>query len=186
MEKKRNAKGEGSFKINPDGTVTHRKCVGYKANGYRKIITVTRANKAACIKEMKRKEALWKQQEAVENVSGGTTVAELCELHLRYQVEQEELKPKSIDRRECTIEKHIAEYPLGHYQVQNVKTSDIDNHVSDLIKEKRLSPSSIEKVIDVLNAAYHWAVIRGELQFNPVAPIKPTLVKGCRRSGRRI
>lgn len=177
MEKKRNAKGEGSFKINPDGTVTHRKCVGYKANGYRKIITVTRANKAACIKEMKRKEALWKQQEAVENVSGGTTVAELCELHLRYQVEQEELKPKSIDRRECTIEKHIAEYPLGHYQVQNVKTSDIDNHVSDLIKEKRLSPSSIEKVIDVLNAAYHWAVIRGELQFNPVAPIKPTLVK---------
>ena len=46
MEQKRNAKGEGSFKINKDGTVTHRKSVGYKANGQRKILTVTAATTA--------------------------------------------------------------------------------------------------------------------------------------------
>ncbi len=33
MGEKRNAKGEGAFKINPDGIVTHRKSVGYKENG---------------------------------------------------------------------------------------------------------------------------------------------------------
>ena len=40
-----------------------------------------------------------------------------------------------------------------------------------------MSVSSIEKVIDVLNAAFNWAIMRGELEHNPVAPIKPTLVK---------
>ena len=46
----RNAKGEGSFKVNADGTVTHRKSVGFKANGRRKVITVTAKNKSACMR----------------------------------------------------------------------------------------------------------------------------------------
>lgn len=32
-------------------------------------------------------------------------------------------------------------------------------------------------MIDVLNAAYNWAITRGELEFNPVVPIKSTLNK---------
>ena len=45
MEKhKRNAKGEGSFKVNDNGTITHRKQVGFKVNGGRKILTVTANN----------------------------------------------------------------------------------------------------------------------------------------------
>lgn len=55
-EKKRNVKGEGSFKINQNGTVTHRKHVGYKLNGSRKILTVTANNKTACIREMREME----------------------------------------------------------------------------------------------------------------------------------
>lgn len=31
--------------------------------------------------------------------------------------------------------------------------------------------------MDVLNAAFKWAIARGELDMNPIAPIKPTLVK---------
>lgn len=177
MSAKRNAKGEGSFKFNPDGTVTHRKSVGFKQNGQRKILTVTATNKTACIREMRKKEAAWKRQVESESVMGGSTVEDLCRLHLKYQMDQEELKPKSIDRRECTINKHIAEYPLGHMQVQSVKVADIDDHVTALIQARELSASSIEKVVDVLNAAYNWAIIRGDLEFNPVAPIKPTLVK---------
>ena len=53
MMSKRNAKGEGSFKVNENGTVTHRKCVGYKVNGRRKVFTVTAATRAACIREMR-------------------------------------------------------------------------------------------------------------------------------------
>ena len=177
MEKKRNAKGEGSFVVNADGTVTHRKSVGYKANGNRKILTVTAGSKAACIREMKRKEAAWEKQKNAENIVAGTTILELCELHLKYQMEQSELKPKSIDRRECTIRKHIGEYPFGKMQIQAVKVADIDNHVTGLIQAGQLSASSIEKVVDVLNSAYNGAIMRGELEFNPVAPIKATLMK---------
>ena len=181
MEQKRNAKGEGSFKINKDGTVTHRKSVGYKANGQRKILTVTAANKTACIREMKKKESQWEKQKNAEQIMGGTTVVELCYLHLKYQTEQKELRPKSIDRRECTIDRHIDGYTLGRMQVQAVKVADIDNHITELIQEEKLSASSIEKVVDVLNAAYNWAMVRGELEKNPVVPIKPTLVKRIQR-----
>ena len=177
MGEKRNAKGEGAFKVNPDGTVTHRKSVGYKENGQRKVLTVTANTKAACLKEMKKKEDAWKKQNKTGNFCTSLTITELCERHLRYQVEQGELKPKSIDRRECTIEKHIALYPLGRIQLQAVKVADIDSHIGTLMKEGRLSVSSMEKVIDVLNAAYNWAITRGELDFNPVAPIKSTLDK---------
>ena len=48
-------------------------------------------------------------------------------------------------------------------QVQSIKAADIDNHITGLIQEGRLSASSIAKVIDVLNSAYNWAIARGEL-----------------------
>ncbi len=177
MDKKRNTKGEGSFVVNADGTVTHRKSVGYKSNGNRKVLTVTAGSRAACIREMKKKEAVWERQKNAENIVAGTTTLELCEMHLRYQMEQSELKPKSIDRRECTIYKHIGEYALGKMQIQAVKVADIDKHVTGLIQAGQLSASSIEKVVDVLNSAYNWAVVRGEVKFNPVAPIKTTLMR---------
>jgi len=185
MERKRNAKGEGSFKENPDGTITHRKTVGYQLNGNRKVLTVTAGSKTACIKEMRKKEAEWNKTKDSRDISQGHTVTDLCEIHLRYQVEQGELKPKSIDRRECTIEKHIAPYPIGRMQLQSVKVSDMDLHISGMIKEGRLSASSIEKVMDVLNAAYNWAIARGELEFNPIAPIKSTLEKRLQKMRQR-
>ena len=178
MEKKqRNAKGEGSFTQNANGTITHRKSVGYKDNGGRKVLTVTAENKTACIRAMKKKEAEWEKQKNVEKISVGMTVVELCESHLQYQVKQSELKPKSIDRRECTIYNHIAKYPIGRLQVQTVKIADVDDYITGLIRAGQLSASSIEKTLDVLNAAYNWAIMRGELEFNPVNPIKTTLVK---------
>lgn len=176
-EKKRNAKGEGSFIYNVDGTVTHRKSVGYKSNGNRKVLTVTAANKAACIREMKQKEMQWNKQQKANTAIAGATIVELCSLHLKYQIKQEELKAKSIDRRECTIERHIGDYPLGRMQTQAVKVPDIENHIISLIHGNKLSASSIEKVVDVLNSAFNWAVIRGEVEQNPVSPIKPALMK---------
>ena len=177
IEKKRNAKGEGSFKTNPDGTITHRKHVGYKMNGARKILTVTANTKAACIKEMRKKEHEWKEKQEKITFSDALTIEELCTMHLEYQIEQKELKPKSIDRRECTIEKHIGEYDLGKMQIQAVKARDIDLHINGLINEGKLSYSSIEKVLDVLNAAFSWAKLMEKWDTNPVEKIKPSLAK---------
>lgn len=44
-------------------------------------------------------------------------------------------------------------------------------------KEDKLSYSSIEKVLDVLNAAFCWAKIMEKWDSNPVEKIKPSLVK---------
>ena len=137
----RNARGEGSFTKNANGTVTHRKGVGYKADGGRKTLTVTASSRAACIREMKKKEAEWEQQKELEKIDGKITLAQFCQLHLDYQVENDDLKPKSIDRRECTINNQIAKYPLGKLQLQAVREEDISKHIKTLMDEGKLVAS---------------------------------------------
>lgn len=179
--RKRNAKGEGSFKVNENGTVTHRKSVGYKTNGYRKILTVTAPSKSACIREMKKKEEEWYRVREASFVQSKDTVAELCQKHLKYQIEQEDLKPKSIDRRECTIKNQIWEYDLGHLQIHSVTAVDIERYVKQLLREKKVGESSIVKAIDVINAAFEWAVLRGDIEKNPVRATKKSLKKKIKK-----
>ncbi|MDO5538969.1 MAG: tyrosine-type recombinase/integrase [Eubacteriales bacterium] len=175
--KKRNARGEGSFKKNPDGTITHRKGVGYKPNGKRKTLTVTAATKTACIKAMKKLEAEWNAKKSETMIDGKDTVYDLCYRHLKYQISNGDLKHKSIDRRECTIENQIKGYDVGYFQCRSVTSVDIEQHVKHLIAEGKVGASSIIKTVDVLNAAYAWAVRCGDLTNNPVVPVKAELVK---------
>lgn len=186
-KKKRNAKGEGHYKHNQNGTVTLRKSVGFQdgKKKTRKILTVTAPNKAACIRMMKKKEAEWEKQKNAEKLMPGTTVAEICKLHLQSQVRLSELKPKSIDRRECTIHNHIEKFPIGSMQAQSIKPPDIEEHITKLIQSGQLSASSVEKTLDVLNAAYKWVIMRGELGFNPVTPVKSTLEKRISKMKQR-
>lgn len=173
----RNTKGAGSFKKNPDGTVTHRKGVGYKPDGKRKTLTVTAATKTACIREMRKKEAEWNRQKAAAHIHIQDTIIDLCYSHLKYQIENGMLKSKSIDRRECTIENQIRGYDLAFMQIQAVTAVEIETHVNKLLAEKKVGQSSIAKTVDVLNAAFDWAIRRGDLDKNPVHIIKPELKK---------
>lgn len=180
-ERKRNAKGEGTFIQNKNGTITHKLNVGRRWDGRPKVLTVTCETKAACIREMKKKAAEWNASQDTEGLMAKGTVGDLCWKHLEYQVEHDELKPKSRDRRETTIKCHIEAYALGRMQVQAIGMSDIEKHIAILLNEDRLSDSSVKKVVDVLNAAYAWAVSRGKVSKNPVAPIKETLMKRIMR-----
>ena len=137
-EKKRNAKGEGSFTLNADGTVTHRKSVGFKTNGRRKVFTVTAKTKSACIKEMKKKESEWSKLKNCGQIYHNETIINLCRKHLEYQISNKDLKGKSIDRRECTIENQIEGYDLGYLQVYTVTPTDIEVHVNKLIAEGKV------------------------------------------------
>lgn len=175
--KQRNAKGEGSFKENENGTITHRKCVGYKKNGRRKVLTVTAASKSACIREMRKREEEWKKSRDDSLVTNKDTVSILCTKHLKYQVDNAELKPKSIDRRECTIKNQIMKYDLGWMQIHTVTPTDIECYVMQLLKENKIGGSSIIKAIDVINAAFEWAIMYGEIERNPVKSIKRSLLK---------
>ena len=170
----RAVKGQGSFKENPDGTITYRKGVGLKDDGKRKTLTVTAANRSICMRLMKEKEAAWLRKKNRTTISPRDTVEDLCTRHLEFQINNGELKPKSVDRREVTIKNQLAGYPIGHLQIQALTSANVDEHINRLIKEG-LSVSSVNKVLDVINAAYDWGVSRGELDENPVLPIKKSI-----------
>ena len=175
-KKTRNAKGQGCFVDMKDGTILYRKSAGLTPDGKRKILTVRASSKTACIQRMKDKEAEWYKELKRMEIGQTNTVEELCTKHLEFQVQNNELKPKSIDRREDTIKNQIGKYAIGHMQVQAVTPADIENHIGTLTKEN-LSTSSVKKALDVLNAAYEWAVVRGDLEANPVVQIKRTLAR---------
>lgn len=181
MKDKRNAKGEGSFKENKNGTVTHRKCVGYKVNGRRKVFTVTAATKAACIREMRKKERNWEKFGYDSYAEEKDTVLTLCEKHLQYQVKNDELKPKSIDRRECTINNQVRGYDLANLQIHTVNSTDIERYVSQILRENKVGESSIIKAIDIINAAYEWAISNGSVDKNPVSAIKRSLIRKVKK-----
>lgn len=177
----RNAKGEGSFRKNSNGTFTHRKSVGYKADGGRKVLTVTAPTKTACIREMRKKEAEWNHLKNASHIQLKDTVAELCYRHLEYQMENGDLRPKSVDRRESTIKNQIEKYDFGKMQLHMVTPIEVDKHIRYLMKEGKLSESSITKTVDVLNAAYTWATLHGDQRTNPVQSVKPDLVKKLKK-----
>lgn len=183
-KKKRGARGNGTFIERKDGSFIYRKSQGLNPNGKRKYISVVGETKAVCVKRMKEKEETLKRQKKMISLSGIDTVEELCQRHLEYQVRNKELKPKSIDRREDTIRNQIGKYPLGQMQIQAVTPADIDNHINTLIATD-LSVSTIKKSLDVLNAAYEWAVVRAELGFNPVLQIKRSIQKRLSKLGAK-
>jgi len=171
----------GSFTKNPDGTITHRKGVGFKLDGRRKTLTVTESSKAACIRAMKKKEEEWNRQKDFVIIHVGDTVTELCQKHLEYQRMNEELKGKSVDRRESTINNQIANYKIGSLQIHSVTSVDVDEHIRLLIKEGRLAESSITKALDVINAAFNWALMQQSLAVNPVEPVKKVLTSKLKK-----
>ncbi len=173
---KRGARGNGTFIEREDGSYIYRKSQGLNPNGKRKYISVVGKTKAVCVKRMKEKEERLKRVSGMVSLCDIDTVGELCQRHLEYQVQNRELKPKSIDRREDTIRNQIEKYPLGQMQIQAVTPADIDNHINTLISTN-LSVSTIKKSLDVLNAAYEWAVVRAELAYNPVLQIKRSIQK---------
>ena len=183
-KKKRGARGNGTFIERKDGSFIYRKSQGLNPNGKRKYISVVGETKAVCVKRMKEKEETLKRQKKMISLSGIDTVEELCQRHLEYQVQNKELKPKSIDRREDTIRNQIGKYPLGQMQIQAVTPADIDNHINTLIATD-LSVSTIKKSLDVLNAAYEWAVVRAELAYNPVLQIKRSIQKRLSKLGAK-
>lgn len=92
-----------------------------------------------------------------------------------------DLRPKSVDRRESTIKNQIEKYEFGRMQLHMVSSAEIDQHIRCLIKEGRLSESSILKTLDVINAAYTWAVFRGDIESNPAQAVKQELVRKIKR-----
>ena len=171
----------GTGHIEPYGhnMLRYRKQIGYKPDGKPDIVTGTGRTKAECIERFKKnleKRKAKRQNEAFhKNISTDIkdyrvlTVTDLCYLHL----EHDEKMPGTIesggaDRRECTIRNQIEPFPIGDLQVGSVDSSDVKRHIESLIlNPKEWDSSTIEKALNVLNAAFRWSVTQGFLSKNP-------------------
>lgn len=191
-EKRRN--GEGSFIHLPDGKVRMRQQVGYHPNGKQRILTVTDTSETKCLKKMR---------DRINNLSFNNnnyvreipkfSLTELCYKHLEYDCNSEIiisnmddkkkdlLKPKAVDRRKSTIRNQISKYEIGNKKINSVTSNMVKNHIEYLIRNTSLSISSIEKTLDVINAAYRWAIEQGYSSSNPctamIRKTKKTLKK---------
>jgi len=82
-----------------------------------------------------------------------------------FNVKIHELKPKSFDRMEVTLNNQI--YPhIGDYQIDVLTANDVQVLINKLVV-KKLSYSTIKKTYDCLNACFKLGVIKDELIKNP-------------------
>ena len=159
----------------PNGKFRMVKQVGNLSNGNPKRISVTGTSETNCIRLLKKREAEISRNKKFESIRKDT-VTVLCKKHLEEHLsEQDRLKPKSADRRESTINNQIMPYPLGRMQVASVDPSDIRNHIETLIREGKISVSSIEKALDVINSAYKWGCDQEYITNNPCKPVLDSL-----------
>ena len=174
----RRANGEGHFEYLEDGRYRLRRQVNVEEGGKRIVLTATADTRQDCLKIMQKKEREWRRhQEDLEAVYKDT-VTMLCTRHLNEQISQKyRLKPKSMDRRESTIRNQIEPYALGGMQICTVTGKDIEKHIEHLIKNTSLSVSTIDKTLDVINAAYKWAITQGYIENNPCTAVMDKLSK---------
>lgn len=177
VKRGRRNSGEGTFKKLESGKIRMRKQIGYLPNGTPRILSVTGTSETDCIRKMKKKE---EQSVGIiladSNVCQKITLTDLCKLHLEEHLnEKGRLKPKAADRRECTIRNQIEPYMIGRLQASTVTSNDVRDHIENLINEGKLSVSSVTKALDVINAAFKWAVSRRYLNTNPCDPVMDSL-----------
>jgi len=183
---KRRNNGEGSFSQTASGKIKMRMQVGYQNNGNPKILTVTGRTRAECIRLMDKKKQMYLHNDKGSYLDRTLTLVELCQAHLDDHLSQlDRLKPNSADRREDTINNQISKYPIGHLIADQISPKDITDHINLLINDNQLSVSSLEKTIDVINAAYRWANNKEILSINPCTPVKDDIKARLRQLTRR-
>ena len=104
------------------------------------------------------------------------TVAELLERHCEESIGVKLNKAKAENRRESTIRNQIKPYAIGSLQVSAVKPKDILNHIEMLIKDGKLSMSSVEKTYYALNGGFNWACVNNYIRVNPCAAVSQEIV----------
>ena len=164
-----------------------KKQIGVFPDGKRRVITVTGTSESDCVKKMKKKEEETPRYRWLSEPDfGKLTLTELCLQHLEEHLsERDRLKPKAADRRECTIRNQIERYSIGERQIQGIDSQDINLHMEQLIREGKLSVSSVEKTFDVINSAFKWAISQSKLQVNPCDAVRDKLKNRFKNLKRR-
>lgn len=136
--------------------------VGIKADGKPAMKVVYGKSEAECHKKLKEIIDESKKTEYIQIQK--STVGEYMNDWL-VSVKKNELKPKSYDRLEQTINLYVSP-SIGQIQLQAVSSKDIQKMINDL-RDSGKSHSTIKKAYDAVNACFKLGVIQKTVASNP-------------------
>lgn len=85
-------------------------------------------------------------------------------------------KPGTIRDYERCIRRYGFREALGHVRVRDLRTTDAQRWVDDLVRAGRMAPPTIDTAVTPLKAFYRRAIIRGDAALNPfVGIMKPAV-----------
>jgi len=165
----RREKGTGGISQRKDGLWQGRFDAGVKPDGKRDVKYVYAKTEPECKRKLN---ALIKEIHKTEYVHvQKTSIADYMTSWLTA-VKALELKPKSYDRLEQTVNNQVIPY-IGHLQLQAITSDDVRSMISTLTAEGK-SYSSIKKAYEAVNAAFKWGLCCDppKVKKNPAANIK--------------
>jgi len=168
-EKKRREKGTGGISQRKDGLYQGSYDAGVKPDGKRDVKYVYAKTEPECKRKLN---ALIKEIHKTEYIHvQKISVKDYMNLWLT-SVKALELKPKSYDRLEQTVNYQVIPY-IGQLQLQSITSDDVQDMITKLTAEGK-SYSSIKKAYEAVNAAFKWGQLCDppKVKKNPAANIK--------------
>ena len=162
MAKQRREQGTGGISQRKDGYWQGRYDAGTKPDGKRNVRYVYAKTEAECkrklrelIKDVHSNDYINVQKKSVKDYMDNWLL----------NVKKNELKPKSFDRLEQTLEKDVYPY-IGALQLQAIDSGDVQKMINSL-RDSGRSHSSIKKAYDAVNACFKLGVIQKTVISNP-------------------
>lgn len=167
MNSKRRDYGEGSISQRSDGTWTARLTLGVNDDGKRKV----KAFYGKSEREVKKKLSEFKKEYYKnDNVNVERNTVQSYMNTWLTDVKKYELKPKSYDRLEQTLNHNV--YPaIGCLQIAALKSSDVQKMINDMVDDGS-SYSTIKKAYNAVDACFKLGVIQRSVTYNPAAGVK--------------
>lgn len=165
----RREKGTGGISQRKDGLWQGRFDAGVKPDGKRDVKYVYAKTEPECKRKLN---ALIKEIHKTEYVHvQKTSIADYMLLWLTT-VKANQLKPKSYDRLEQTVNLHVNPY-IGQLQLQSITSDDVQDMINKLTAAGK-SYSSIKKAYEAVSAAFKWGLYSDppKVKKNPAANIK--------------
>lgn len=161
-KEKRRDYGSGSISQRKDGKWTARMIIGRQENGNLKYKTFLGSTEREARKRLEdfKKEYYRNDSKTVQR----NTVANYM-LDWLHNVKANELKPKSFDRLEQTINNQIIP-AIGHLQIAAIQPDDVQKMINDL-KAAGISYSTIKKAYDAVNECFRTGIIKKSVISNP-------------------
>ncbi len=162
--------GEGSIKERSDGRWEAKIQVGKKPDGKPAMKYFYGKTKREAKKKLDTYRALaHPTEEQMERI----TVEEYI-LDWLTTVKVNELKPRSYDTLEATIQNYVLPH-VGFYGVADLTGDIIQKELINTLSQKGFSYSTIKKAYDALNACLKFATLRRAIPFNPMQTVaKPS------------